>query len=1110
MYFRRFHILVLAAFLLAGGLRADDPAPEPTAEPEEGQPAVVEAKLETFYVPDKDGNMVPFFKTFPFEKLEQLYRLQKRFEQPEKPDRFSVPRLIATAKQQKNAVQIDFTIQVRTHSDDWVRAPLRLGQCALSENPKIEGPGEYYLNVAKDGVGYDLWAKAPENSVISVGLKTIAPLSVRGSVHTMQLSVPTAASSQLNFTPGGGVVDLLRVEGGVTSRGNQKTIEFIGLGGEFLAEFSPRVNQPTQQLPAIMEASSTTRALFEGSHHIRSDVALRVHSLSTPLDSFLVRLPDGMLWVPREAQSGRSLYTIEALTDDEIKQANLPSRFRQAKLVRVQLARKTTEPVDIEIRAVVDREQSSQNELVEVAGFEVVGAAQQWGAIDLAAAGEWSIETKGKNVQRVDQIPARVRQQGVIQRFEFSSQPCSLKVGVKPRPPRISVEPAYTLSIERGIATLEARLVYNVRGATELKIDMPGWTVASVQPESAVEADQLNLASVTPLAILLASLSQQELRNLEIVVTATAPLKEDGSFALTLPKPHATTVSPALVALKPAADVLLKLDPEKLIGLTAEPIPAIPTSPLADGSMLYRTRGQEITVSLAGRVEERPRRIGITQDATIHTSSEGVDVQQQFVVQIEHQPLAQLRFSVPEALLQNAGLRFTHREQELQWSDVEETESTEEQPAEERQIVIDLQGERRGAFPVVASWRSDYSFEPEEGQSDEFKLNLVQVASGFADHDDGARVTVFTDSRLRVSRIEGDWETIDASDVFTASRDASPAEIHLYFSRSEPLAGGVGVTVQRAWLQSWISSGRRRNRAVFQLSTPKDSVLIQLQEQPIPDSVQVAVDGVRLDSLANMKGNELVTPLSAFNQAPTHTIEVWYTVDESAFRWGLVTVRPPRIEGAGSPQRFYWQVATSAQQQLISAPKPMDDELRWQWRGLYFQRSAELTQQDLENWSGATAQVELPSSSNQYLFGSFETPEEISARFASRWLLAAAAAIGALLCAVLIYRAPMLRSPGMLLALAAVLAAVVYSSPTLAMTIGQWAVWGVAAFIVVQAVDWVVLRRRTPVRVASAIDRSDEDLPSTTDEPNPGGFDFSTATAPHLRQNPESTRSEAM
>lgn len=1082
---------------------ADDEAIDdsPTTEPTDSQPVVVEAKLETFYVPDKDGNMVPFFKTFPFEKLEQLYRLQKRFEQPEKPDRFSVPRLVANARQHEQSLHIDFSIQVRTHSNDWVRAPLRLGQCALLENPKITGPGEYYLNVSQDGAGYDLWAKAPESSVITVELRTLAPLAIRGSTYAIELSAPTAASSQLNFTPTGGAVDLLRVQGGVTSGSKQKTIQFIGLGGEFLAEFSQRVSQPAKALPPLIESSASITALFEGSHHIRSDAELRMHSLSGPLDTFLIRMPTGMTWVPRESPTGRSLYTISALTKAEVEALKLPARFQQAKLVRVQLARKTTEPVDVELRAVIDREDSPPSSLVEVAGFEVVGAAQQWGNIDLAVEGQWSVETKAKNVQRLDQIPAKVRQAGVTQRFEFSNQPCSLKVGVQARQPRISAEPAYTLSVEQGLVTLDAQFTYNIRGASEVKIDMPGWTILSVRPDSAVEVDQLNLALTSPLSIPLTALTQQEMRNLQISVMATAPIK-DGGFSFSLPRPQATTVTPALVTINPASDILMMLDDEKVTGLTAEPI-ASPASPSQNNSLIYRTRGQAAAATLVGTVELRPRRVSVTQDATINLSAGEVRVQQQFMVNIEHKPLTELEFEAPSQVLESGDLALTYNDQDIQWRIIEPDSPNES--VDKVKVVVDLMGQRRGAFPVVASWRTDFAQSKiQEDKASDLKLRMIRLSASITDRDDGARVTVFTDPSLRISDIAGDWSIIEGANVFAASHNQSPTSLELAVVQSKSL-GISNMVVTRAWLQSWVSGGLRRNRAVYQVKTARDSLRIRIPEDYLPSTLRVAINGVRINSLPPAGANELQLSLQPFSQSEHQTVEVWYTVDDAAFRWGLITVRPPQIEGATAPQRFYWQLATPAKSQLIFSPTKMNDEIGWQWRRYYFRRTAVLTQGQLEEWSGATNQVDLPISANVYLFGTFDNPQQLSARVINRWIMAAIVAIVALVVVVAIFRIPILRRPEVLIAVAVCIAALAFASPAIAIMLGQWTIWGIFAYVIAQTIDWVLLRRRRPKKVAVSARATESSSGEAGAQSQEIAFDYSTATAPHYEQTPKST-----
>ncbi|MCR9116223.1 MAG: hypothetical protein NXI22_04640, partial [bacterium] len=667
---------------------------------------------------------------------------------------------------------------------------------------------------------------------------------------------------------------------------------------------------------------------------------------------------------------------------------------------------------------------------------------------------------------------------------------------VLPRPTRISVEPAYTLSVQEDLVTLEARFGYNIRGASELKVDMKGWTVVSVQPDTAVEIDQLNLDSTSPLLIPLTPLTQQEKRNLPIIVTATMPIAADGGFSLSLPMPVATTISPALVAIQPASDVLLELAAAQMSGLTAEPIPANGANPVADAALLFRTRGQFGTATIAGKVARRDRKITVTQDVSVDVTVASINVNQQFFIQIDHQSTREIVLLVPTSVVQSGDLELTHGVQDLSWK------AGEVDPADDQvtPVIVDLQGDRRGDFPLLASWRSPAKLTPNhDGAASELQLGLIRLSEDSVDRDDGVRLTLFLEASMRVSDIADGWNVAETAGVFVAARERSPAEITLQITRSETV-GAADVIVQRAWLQTWYSAGRRRDRAVFRVKTARNSLSIRVGERFQSESLQAAVDGVRLDSVLQLESGVHVIPLVSFTPDDSHTIELWYGVDDGGFNWGRVQASPPIIEDASPTQRFYWQLATPAGSQLTFAPSDMDDELGWDWRQLYFQRASALNQSDLENWSHASKQQDLPKSANQYVFSTFGAPEAITARVMNRWLLAAIAAITALAVGFAVFSLSFFRRPVILLAGAAVLAVAATAAPGFAMVAGQWAFWGIAALVVVRLVDWTLLRRKTG-RSATVVVQPAESIDSTyaQREDSDSGVDYSTATAPHLR-----------
>ena len=136
------------------------------------------------------------------------------------------------------------------------------------------------------------------------------------------------------------------------------------------------------------------------------------------------------------------------------------------RLVEVRFPRKTAGPVDVHIACRRDYDPAKSPAWCELAGFEVVGAARQWGASAVAAGDEWQVLWgTSRGVRHVDQLPDALRKENVVAGFEYIAEAYSLLARLVPRKTRVSVDPKYVLMVDRDQIRLEARLGYSIRGA---------------------------------------------------------------------------------------------------------------------------------------------------------------------------------------------------------------------------------------------------------------------------------------------------------------------------------------------------------------------------------------------------------------------------------------------------------------------------------------------------------------------------------------------------------------------------------------------------------------------------------------------------------------------
>jgi len=136
------------------------------------------------------------------------------------------------------------------------------------------------------------------------------------------------------------------------------------------------------------------------------------------------------------------------------------------------------------------------NSQVEIGLLEVVDAVRQSGSIALQVTGEASVEWfEGEGVVRVDTWPPEVPRENTVAGFEYSQQPCSLKLKVLPEETWISVEPQYLVQVGADVVQLRAQLSYNIRGPKTdgVEVSLDGWQLDAVEPAASCRLGRVQL-----------------------------------------------------------------------------------------------------------------------------------------------------------------------------------------------------------------------------------------------------------------------------------------------------------------------------------------------------------------------------------------------------------------------------------------------------------------------------------------------------------------------------------------------------------------------------------------------------------------------------------------
>jgi len=266
------------------------------------------------------------------------------------------------------------------------------------------------------------------------------------------------------------------------------------------------------------------------------------------------------------------------------------------------------------------------------------------------------------------------------------------------------------------------------------------------------------------------------------------------------------------------------------------------------------------------------------------------------------------------------------------------------------------------------------------------------------------------------------------------------------------------ATVQRAWIQTWLTYSSRQDRAVYQLTAPCRELEVALPQGAAVDQATVSVDGKSVEHRVLSDGRLLV-PL-ADRARRLCTLELRYHFSDSRPPRGDIELDFPRLGTQTWLRRMYWQLVLPVNEHLMSNPEGFAGEFRWQWRGLYWGRRPLLDQSQLETWSGATTRAALPEQSNAYLFSACGEVTRVALRTAGRTWIVLCASGAALVVGLLLIYVPVVRRPPVWMALCVALAAAGLIAPEPSLLLAQAAGLGLALALAAGLLERGAARRR--------------------------------------------------
>ncbi|MFW6171238.1 MAG: hypothetical protein ACODAD_12165, partial [Planctomycetota bacterium] len=538
-------------------------------------------------------------------------------------------------------------------------------------------------------------------------------------------------------------------------------------------------------------------------------------------------------------------------------------------------------------------------------------------------------------------------------------------------------------------------------------------------------------------------------------------------------------VSPATVSVIPADNILLTPRPERMSGLSPVISPVsesgvqsrIPevTAPNSEASgeeetlFRYRDRGSSERAVFAGDFKIQPQSISVSMDGTLTVGRQSYGIQQRFSYRVFHEPVDTLELSVPAALRDesNGNMRILLDDEPLNATVLEQDD-------EDSQVPVRVQLPR----PLLGSielrvFHPRQAMPPlETGETVELTIPLVYPAAERQDNTTviGNTLTIVQQDPVRVEPTGGTW-TVAESDLAPGKLGLTTSSVGTDITANVSLRGRSLVSstiLDQVWVQSWISAGERRDRAVYRLRTsgPEVQVRVPHGEGDSVSAVDVSVDHQKVEvGLVKEREGEtaFAIPVGESEEMRSRVVELWYRRSLNERTPGALTFQAPVVDGVDHVERCYWQLVLPRNEIVIWGNQAQYDELLWDgWSGWH--RGPLREQRDLERWIGAAEQDGVPPGMNTYLFTSFGSPRQLAVVTSSRALLLLVASGAVLVVGLLLIYVPLLRHPAVLFTGGVVVLSLALAMPEVAVLLARAGVLGMALTLGARLLHAVLLR----------------------------------------------------
>ena len=1039
------------------------------------QPAAIQSDIETLYVRDSAGELVPVLN-MSFEDFQRLYRLDRKLTIPQRPPAYSLEQMSIDGTAIGRRAELTMSFEAKLLREGFARIPLRLQRAVLTNAVQYTGDGEHVLSAPDPKGGFVWWVKGAAGSTHKITLSAHAPLAVVGKESQLSLSLPRATASQLKVAVAGrntpatifGDGQLLRRKM-LEKRRTQQTV--VGLGGEFKMVWGASPKPATR--PKLIEATGDIQVQVKGPGVVSTTAGFRVSSSGRDMDSVKIRLPRNARPILVEDAN----FAIEYISTSEGKNA----AGTGAPIAIVRFNEPTRGPVDFQLSVTQTKSLDAESEEgMNVLDFEVIDAVSHSGTVSLQADGDWLVRWQDAGLRRIAGGETLVAA-NLVAVFEYYRQPAKLPIRIYQKETRVSVEPTYLIDVQANQATLDAVLRFRVRGAPTSFIlcDLSGWQVTNVGDPALIREDAIRMNEVAPLEIPLETARRGDFTlKLRAIRKLAAAEKDERAtpLQLRLPSFPNANLAPAIVVVNPA-DNLTLTGSATTNAFDAEPLPENLTIPKRERApRCYLFRGDPASTPLEYDIKRREQSINVDIQNEIKINEDIATIIQDFTYQVRYEPLEVIRLHVPRELARMKSLRILLNGEEV---DIEAIAKS------DRRNVDESAGTPSSGIlpsPELNNNASDDSQriwdirlpQPKLGRI-YLQLSYVMPGSEAQIVDDTTRWACFFTSpgvgnqrriELKVQPpADCAAELMDAKPwtQTNSAADQSSPQVLQVAAANQPARVNIGVrrvvfeqaqsiVVERVFVQSWLSSRQRQDRATFLLSAATSPIQVQLPPGADQGSVYVLVNGKTVQPTVENTSLSIDLPSPRSSNV---RLEIAYPFNGRP-TVGFAEMKMAAIKGANWIRELYWQVVTPSNEHLIWSSDRFALHNQWKPGRYSWERRPEFTQSELESWIGATPQSQPPASCNTYLFAGFGESRSLALRTAKRRsLLAVGSGLYLAMYFFWIWTPVDIRRLAML-PIMATLVIVALLNPGLAVLVCQAAALGVALAGLTHILQWLL------------------------------------------------------